>query len=107
MKFAWLCSHESYQPEDLVTQAVAAEEAGFDAVLGSDHFHPWVDDTSAAGFVWSWLGAVAVQTERVLLGTAVTSPLSTTTRRWSRRWPPPLTGSPTAASGSASAPARP
>jgi coenzyme F420-dependent glucose-6-phosphate dehydrogenase len=75
MKFAWLCSHESYQPEDLVKQAVAAEEAGFDVVLGSDHFHPWVDDTSAAGFVWSWLGAVAVQTSRVELGTAVTSPL--------------------------------
>ncbi len=75
MKFAWLCSHESYQPEDLVEQAVAAEEAGFDAVLGSDHFHPWVDDTSAAGFVWSWLGAVAVKTERVTLGTSVTCPL--------------------------------
>ena len=75
MKFAWLCSHESYQPEDLVKQAVAAEEAGFDAVLGSDHFHPWVDDTSAAGFVWSWLGAVAVKTERVTLGTSVTCPL--------------------------------
>ena len=75
MKFAWLCSHESYQPEDLVQQAVAAEEAGFDVVLGSDHFHPWVDDTSAAGFVWSWLGAVAVQTNNVLLGTAVTAPL--------------------------------
>jgi coenzyme F420-dependent glucose-6-phosphate dehydrogenase len=75
MKFAWLCSHESYQPESLVQQAVAAEEVGFDAVLGSDHFHPWVDDTSAAGFVWSWLGAVAVQTNNVLLGTAVTCPL--------------------------------
>jgi coenzyme F420-dependent glucose-6-phosphate dehydrogenase len=75
MKFAWLCSHESYHPEDLVKQAVAAEAAGFDAVLGSDHFHPWVDDTSAAGFVWSWLGAVAVLTENVLLGTAVTAPL--------------------------------
>ena len=70
MKFAWLCSHESYQPEDLVHQAVAAEEAGFDVVLGSDHFHPWVDDTSAAGFVWSWLGAVAARTTRVQLGTA-------------------------------------
>jgi coenzyme F420-dependent glucose-6-phosphate dehydrogenase len=75
MKFAWLCSHESYQPEVLVEQAVAAEEAGFDVVLGSDHFHPWVDDTSAAGFVWSWLGAVAARTERVQLGTAVTCPL--------------------------------
>jgi coenzyme F420-dependent glucose-6-phosphate dehydrogenase len=75
MKFAWLCSHESYQPEDLVRQAVAAEEAGFDVVLGSDHFHPWVDDTSAAGFVWSWLGAVAALTDTVQLGTAVTCPL--------------------------------
>jgi coenzyme F420-dependent glucose-6-phosphate dehydrogenase len=75
MKFAWLCSHESYQPEALVEQAGAAEEAGFDVVLGSDHFHPWVDDTSAAGFVWSWLGAVAQATRRVELGTSVTCPL--------------------------------
>lgn len=75
MKFAWLCSHESYQPEDLVDQAVLAEQVGFDAVLGSDHFHPWVDDVSAAGFVWTWLGAVAARTERVELGTSVTCPL--------------------------------
>ncbi len=75
MKFAWLCSHESHQPEELVEQAVLAESAGFDMVLGSDHFHPWVDDTSAAGFVWSWLGAVAAATSRVELGTAVTCPL--------------------------------
>ena len=75
MKFAWLCSHESYQPEALVEQAVAAEDAGFDAVLGSDHFHPWVDDTSAAGFVWSWLGTVAARTDSVQLGTCVTCPL--------------------------------
>lgn len=75
MKFAWLCSHESYQPEELVEQAVAAEAAGFDMVLASDHFHPWVDDTSAAGFAWSWLGAAAARTSRVELGTAVTCPL--------------------------------
>src|ERR1700760_309132 len=75
MKFAWLCSHESYQPEDLVDQAVTAEKAGFDAVLSSDHFHPWVDDTSAAGFAWAWLGAVANATKSVELGTSVTTPL--------------------------------
>lgn len=75
MKFAWLCSHESYQPEELVEQAVAAEDAGFDVVLGSDHFHPWVDDTCAAGFLWSWLGTVAARTDRVQLGTCVTCPL--------------------------------
>ena len=75
MKFAWLCSHESYQPEILVDQAVLAEQVGFDAVLGSDHFHPWVDDVSAAGFVWSWLGAAAMSTERVEFATSVTCPL--------------------------------
>lgn len=75
MKFAWLCSHESYQPEVLVEQAARAEGAGFDVILGSDHFHPWVDDNSAAGFVWSWFGAVAARTERVELATSVTCPL--------------------------------
>jgi len=75
VKFGWLCSHESYQPEVLVDQAVTAEELGFDAVFASDHFHPWVDDESAAGFVWSWLGAVAARTQRVELATSVTCPL--------------------------------
>lgn len=75
MKFAWLCSHESYQPEVLVEHALLAEELGFDMVLGSDHFHPWVDEGSAAGFVWSWLGAVAASTQRIELTTSVTCPL--------------------------------
>ena len=75
MKFGWLSSHESYQPEVLADQAVRAEEVGFDLILGSDHFHPWVDDNSAAGFVWSWLGAVAARTKRVELATSVTCPL--------------------------------
>ncbi len=74
MKFAWLCSHESYQPEVLVDQAVLAEQVGFDAVLGSDHFHPWVDQGSASGFVWSWFGAVASRTD-LELATSVTCPL--------------------------------
>lgn len=75
MKFAWLCSHESYQPEDLVKQAVEAERAGFDMVTGADHFHPWVDDRSASSFVWTWFGAVAQATSRVELATSVTAPL--------------------------------
>ncbi len=75
VKFAWLCSHESYQPELLVEHAVAAERAGFDMVTGADHFHPWVDDASAASYVWTWFGAVAAATERVELATSVTAPL--------------------------------
>jgi coenzyme F420-dependent glucose-6-phosphate dehydrogenase len=59
----------------LVQHAVAAEQAGFDMVTGADHFHPWVDDQSAASFVWTWFGAVAAATERVELATSVTAPL--------------------------------
>jgi coenzyme F420-dependent glucose-6-phosphate dehydrogenase len=75
VKFAWLCSHESFQPEALLEQAVQAENAGFDMVTGADHFHPWVDDRSAASFVWTWFGAVAQATTRVELATSVTAPL--------------------------------
>ena len=73
--FGWLASHESYQPEVLVEQAVLAERHGFDLVLGSDHFHPWVDHDSASGFVWAWLGAVAQATSHIKLATSVTCPL--------------------------------
>src|SRR5690625_1921415 len=75
MKIAWLCSHESYQPEPLLEHAVLAEKAGFDMVTGADHFHPWVDDQSASRFVWTWFGAVAAATSRVELATSVTAPL--------------------------------
>jgi coenzyme F420-dependent glucose-6-phosphate dehydrogenase len=59
----------------LVDEAVLAEQVGFDAVFSSDHFHPWVDEDSASGFAWTWLGAVAARTERIELATSVTTPL--------------------------------
>lgn len=39
---------------DLVQKA---EQAGFRAVLSSDHFHPWSNKQGESGFAWSWLGA--------------------------------------------------
>jgi coenzyme F420-dependent glucose-6-phosphate dehydrogenase len=74
-RFAYFCGHEQFQPEDIVRHAVLAEEAGFDVVMVSEHFHPWVDDVSASGYAFSTLGAIAVATERVELVTAVTTPL--------------------------------
>jgi G6PDH family F420-dependent oxidoreductase len=44
-------------------------------VVVSEHFHPWVDDESAAGFAFSTIGAMARATERVQLITGVTTPL--------------------------------
>lgn len=74
-KFAYFCGHEQWQPEQLVEHAVLAERAGFDMVVVSEHFHPWVDDDSASGFAFSTIGAMAQATSRVEIATGVTTPL--------------------------------
>ncbi len=71
----YFCGHEQFQPETLVRHARLAEEAGFDGVVVSEHFHPWVDDTSASGFAFSTIGAIASVTERLGIATGVTTPL--------------------------------
>jgi alkanesulfonate monooxygenase SsuD/methylene tetrahydromethanopterin reductase-like flavin-dependent oxidoreductase (luciferase family) len=39
-RFAYFCGHEQWHPEELVEHAVIAEDAGFDMVVVSEHFHP-------------------------------------------------------------------
>jgi coenzyme F420-dependent glucose-6-phosphate dehydrogenase len=74
-RFAYFCGHEQWQPEELVEHAVLAERAGFDMVVVSEHFHPWVDDSSASGFAFSTIGAMAAATESLTFATGVTTPL--------------------------------
>jgi G6PDH family F420-dependent oxidoreductase len=74
-KFAYFCGHEQWHPEQLVEHARLAEQAGFDMLVVSEHFHPWVDDTSAAGFAWATIGAMAAATSQVEFATGVTTPL--------------------------------
>jgi len=74
-KFAYFCGHEQWQPEILVEHAVLAEQAGFDMLVVSEHFHPWVDDTSASGYAFATIGAIATMTARVEIATGVTTPL--------------------------------
>lgn len=68
--------HERFSPRELLEQAVAADEAGFDAIACSDHLTPWWDPTNGppgpCGNAWVWLGAVGRVTKRASLGTAVT-----------------------------------
>jgi coenzyme F420-dependent glucose-6-phosphate dehydrogenase len=73
MRYLHLCAHEQFPPEQLLSQAVAAEEAGFDGIGCSDHLQPWWEP-GEAGHAWVWLGAAAQATERVGFGTAVTPP---------------------------------
>ncbi|HWJ10358.1 MAG TPA: LLM class flavin-dependent oxidoreductase, partial [Nocardioides sp.] len=55
-------SHEQFPPSRLLTVARRAEQAGFDALLSSDHLAPWSLRQTEAGFAWSWLGAALATT---------------------------------------------
>ena len=50
-------SHEQLPPSELLACVVAAEAAGFQAAMCSDHFAPWSSRQGHSGFAWSWLGA--------------------------------------------------
>jgi coenzyme F420-dependent glucose-6-phosphate dehydrogenase len=63
-------STEEYLPSEMVEQARAAEAAGFDAIVSSDHFAPWFPDGRATQ-AWVTLGAIGAQTTKPL-GTGVT-----------------------------------
>src|SRR5689334_13067391 len=65
---------EQHPPGALVEHAVAAEAAGFDVAVFSDHFHPWLEEQGESPFTWTVLGAVAARTERLRLMTMVTWP---------------------------------
>ncbi len=71
--FGWKAGAEQFTPADLLTSAIEAEQASFDLLDVSDHFHPWSDDGQAV-FAWTWLGAVAARTQHMVLGTGVTCP---------------------------------
>jgi G6PDH family F420-dependent oxidoreductase len=71
--YSLLC--EQRGPRELVSDAVGAEDAGFDFAVISDHYFPWLDSQGHAPNVWPVLGAVAAATERIPLMTYVTCPI--------------------------------
>ncbi len=74
VKFGWKAGPEQFPPMELLDYVVVAEQAGFESVDVSDHFHPW-SEAGQACFSWTWLGAAAARTSRIELGTGVTCPI--------------------------------
>ena len=60
-------SHEQIPPAELLAAMIAAERAGFEAAMCSDHFSPWSSRQGQSGFAWSWLGA-ALQATNLSFG---------------------------------------
>jgi len=55
-------SHEQIAPGELLEAVRAAETAGFDAAMCSDHLAPWGRRQGHSGHAWSWLGAALQST---------------------------------------------
>lgn len=66
-------SHEQIAPSTLLAAVRAAEEAGFDAAMCSDHLSPWSRRQGQSGHAWSWLGA-ALEATSMTFG-VVTAPV--------------------------------
>ncbi len=55
-QYGYFLSCEENTPRISWAQAKLAEQAGFDALWISDHYHPWLDEQGESGFVWSVIG---------------------------------------------------
>jgi len=74
-RFGYNLMSEEHGPRALVENARRAEDAGFDFVSLSDHFHPWLKAQGHAPFAWSVLGAIAQATSRIAITTGLTCPI--------------------------------
>lgn len=74
VKVGYFLSCEEFGPQELLRQGRMAEEAGFEGLWISDHYHPWVEAQGESPFVWSVIGGLSQVTERIPVYTAVTCP---------------------------------
>ncbi|QLD87172.1 TIGR03557 family F420-dependent LLM class oxidoreductase [Natronomonas halophila] len=75
MRTGLFTAHEQHAPTTLLDHATAAEDAGFDSIWTSDHFHPWWHTDAHCGAAWPWLGAALERTDDIRFGTGVTPPI--------------------------------
>jgi len=72
--FGYTAMGEQVPAKQLVTDLVAAELAGFDFSVMSDHFSPWIEEQGHSPNAWVVLGAAAQATQALPLMTFVTCP---------------------------------
>ncbi len=73
-RFGYTLMTEQSGPRELVGYAAEAERVGFDLLVSSDHYSPWLTSQGHAPHAWTMLGAVAQVTSDVELMTYVTCP---------------------------------
>ena len=74
MEYGYKASAEQFAPRELLELSLEAEARGLDVIAISDHFQPWRHHGGHGPAALPWLGALAVQTSRAVIGTSVLTP---------------------------------
>jgi G6PDH family F420-dependent oxidoreductase len=74
-EFGYTMMCEQSRADQLIADVRAAEQAGFDFSVISDHYQPWLESQGHSPYAWAVLGAAAQATERIPLMTYVTCPI--------------------------------
>ena len=74
LKIGYALSGEQQPPLNLIKYAKEAENAGFDFVTISDHYHPWLESQGQSPHVWTTIGGISQVTKKIPIVTAVSCP---------------------------------
>jgi coenzyme F420-dependent glucose-6-phosphate dehydrogenase len=73
LELGYFLSSEEHAPSALVSNAVAAQRAGFRTAMISDHLRPWTPSQGQSSFVWSVIGAISQAAPGLEVGTGVSA----------------------------------
>ena len=74
-KISFQAVHEQVNPRALLDDAVYMDRKGIEKCWSSDHYMPWWDTGASGGAAWPWLGSALAKTEKLVIGTGVTTPI--------------------------------
>jgi len=75
VRFGIQAPHEQINPTDLLNDVIIMERYCIEKCWSSDHYMPWWHTGATGGAAWPWLGAALAKTDRIVVGTGVTTPI--------------------------------
>jgi coenzyme F420-dependent glucose-6-phosphate dehydrogenase len=75
VRFGIQAPHEQINPTDLLNNVIIMERYGIEKCWSSDHYMPWWHTGATGGAAWPWLEAALAKTDRIVVGTGVTTPI--------------------------------
>lgn len=75
VRISILAAHEQVNPSDLLEDVICMDKYGIERCWTSDHYMPWSDTGASGGAAWPWMGAALAKTNKIVIGTGVTSPI--------------------------------